>query len=409
MQDKILYIDCSSGISGDKFVSALYDLSLIKEKEIAEFIGRLNIKDFSYADISFKKVKRLGLAGLFFHVDGRKAKIQFKTVSEINRRIDLFDLKPRIKNDIHLIYDILIEAESAVHGNSFDKLHLHELASIDTVLDISLCAFLISRLKVNDITCSDVNLGSGFIDVAHGRLIVPPPAVSFILKEIPVYSWGDAEELTTPTGAAILKYYAKRFPKGFPAMEIISEGHGCGMKELNTMANVLRVFYGRPLKSDNNSSGNRNDINRGEIYEIKTNIDDMNPEIYDYVIEKLVANGALDVFLTPVVMKKSRPGVLLTILCEASSVEKISNAVLEETSSLGLRISKMDKICLKRRTMNLKTPFGTLGIKVATLNGKVVNRKPEYDELKKIAGAKKIPLKEVYRIVQDCIDKWEYE
>jgi hypothetical protein len=395
----ILYIDCFSGVSGDKFLSALFNLDIIKIGHLNDAVDMLNISSFSYKDVSFENVSRKGISGLLFHIRQDKLSIKFKTLSEINHQIELSGFKPEIKNDIHLIYHKLFEAESSIHGKSFDDLHLHELATIDTIVDISLSAFLVNQLKVNNIVCSFVNLGSGIIDAAHGKFSVPAPAVSFILKEVPVYCAGNSEELTTPTGAALIKYYAKSFSEKLPAMEIISEGYGSGLKDLSKMANILRVFYGRSIISKDF----KNNLNYEEIYEITSNIDDMNPEIYDYVIERLISGGALDVFLTPVIMKKNRPGVLLTVLCGPAMVKKLSNIILEETTSIGLRISKRDKVFVERYTEDLITPFGKVSLKISAMNGCILNKKPEYNDLKKIANSRKIPLKEVYRLVYDII------
>lgn len=397
--DNILYIDCFSGVSGDKFLSALFNLYLIKVSHFNDAVDKLNIDNFSHEDILLENVSRKGINGLLFNIRQDKLSIKFKTLSEINRQIELSGFKPEIKNDIHLIYKMLFDAESSIHGKSFDDLHLHELASIDTIVDISLSAFLVNQLKVNNIVCSFVNLGSGIIDTAHGAFSVPAPAVSFILKEVPVYCSGDGEELTTPTGAALIKYYTKSFSEKLPAMEIISEGYGSGSKDLSKMANTLRVFYGRSIISKDF----KDDLNYKEIYEITCNIDDMNPEIYDYVIEKLISSGALDVFLTPVIMKKNRPGILLTVLCDLATVKKLSNIILEETTSIGLRISRHDKVFVERYTQDLITPFGKVSLKISAMNGRILNKKPEYNDLKKIAGVKKIPLKEVYRLVYELI------
>ena len=494
MNQNIIYIDCFSGISGDKFLSALYNLDLIKEKQFYEAINNLNIKDFSSKDIFFEKTQKKGFNGLSLKINPDKASVKFKTIHEVNKQIDLINFKNEIKNDIRLVYNILFEAESCIHGKSLKDLHLHEVASIDTLLDISLSAFIISELKLknkyqnNDnshdtntskfyynscinvnksqeykksadcinnennlnnnssnnssnsnsssnnnetcnnkidnnkntcnfdygnynIICSKINLGSGIIDIAHGALSVPPPAVSYILKEIPVYGFGDNTELTTPTGAALIKYYASGYSEKIPSMEIISEGYGCGSKDLDILVNILRIFYGKLNKnsynyhynSDNNEDLQNSYINYGEIAEIQCNIDDMNPEIYDFIIEKLFKNGALDVFLTPVMMKKNRPGIVLNVLCEVPLIKKISAVIMEETTSIGLRIAIKDKIYIDRFIEEIKTPFGTIKVKISKTGDKILNKKPEYESLKKIALNNNISLKEVYNIVNKII------
>ncbi|MCL5673963.1 MAG: nickel pincer cofactor biosynthesis protein LarC [Deltaproteobacteria bacterium] len=425
MNQNIIYIDCFSGISGDKFLSALYNLDLIKEKQFYEAVNNLNIKDFSLKDIFFEETQKKGFNGLSLKINLDKASVKFKTIHEVNKQIDLINFKNEIKNDIRFIYNILFEAESCVHGKSLKDLHLHEIASIDTLIDISLSAFIINELNLknkhqnNDnshnfaygnynIICSKINLGSGIIDIAHGALSVPPPAVSYILKEIPVYGFGDDTELTTPTGAALIKYYASGYSEKIPSMEIISEGYGCGSKDLDRLANILRIFYGKLNKhssiyNDGDEYLHNSYINYDEIAEIQCNIDDMNPEIYDFVIEKLFKNGALDVFLTPVMMKKNRPGIVLNVLCDIPLTKKLSKVIMEETTSIGLRIARKDKIYIDRFIEEIETPFGTIKIKVSKAGNKILNKKPEYESLKKIALNNNISLKEVYNVVNKLI------
>ncbi|MHB1664867.1 MAG: nickel pincer cofactor biosynthesis protein LarC [bacterium] len=426
MNQNIIYIDCFSGISGDKFLSALYNLDLIKEKQFYDAVNNLNIKDFSSKDIFFEKTQKKGFNGLSLKINPDKAAVKLKTIHEVNKQIDLINFKNEIKNDIRLIYNILFEAESCVHGKSLKDLHLHEVASIDTLLDISLSAFIINELNLknkhqnNDnshnfvygnynIICSKINLGSGIIDIAHGALSVPPPAVSYILKEIPIYGFGDDTELTTPTGAALIKYYASGYSEKIPSMEIISEGYGCGSKDLDRLVNILRIFYGKLNKYSSNYNHYGDEdlhnsyINYDQIAEIQCNIDDMNPEIYDFVIEKLFKNGALDVFLTPVMMKKSRPGIVLNVLCDVPLTKKLSKVIMEETTSIGLRIARKDKIYIDRFIEELTTPYGTIKVKVSKAGNKILNKKPEYESLKKIALNNNISLKEVYNIVNKLI------
>ena len=425
MNQNIIYIDCFSGISGDKFLSALYNLDLIKEKQFYDAVNNLNIKDFSSKDIFFEKTQKKGFNGLSLKINLDKASVKFKTIHEVNKQIDLINFKNEIKNDIRFIYNILFEAESCVHGKSLKDLHLHEIASIDTLIDISLSAFIINELNLknkhqnNDnshnfaygnynIICSKINLGSGIIDIAHGTLSVPPPAVSYILKEIPVYGFGDDTELTTPTGAALIKYYASGYSEKIPSMEIISEGYGCGSKDLDRLVNILRIFYGKLNKhsfiyNDGDEDLHNSYINYGEIAQIQCNIDDMNPEIYDFVIEKLLKNGALDVFLTPIMMKKNRPGIILNVLCDIPLTKKLSKVIMEETTSIGLRIARKDKIYIDRFIEEIETPFGTIKIKVSKAGNKILNKKPEYESLKKIALNNNISLKEVYNAVNKLI------
>ncbi|RZD16743.1 MAG: nickel pincer cofactor biosynthesis protein LarC [Candidatus Acididesulfobacter guangdongensis] len=435
MNQNTIYIDCFSGVSGDKFLSALYNLDLIKEKQLCDAVDNLNIQNFSSKDIFFEETQKKGFRGLFLRINQDKISVKFKTVNEVDKQINLINFKNDIKNDIRLIYNILFEAEGYIHGKSLKELHLHEVASIDTLIDVSLSAFIINELNLKNngnynIICSKINLGSGIIDISHGTLSVPPPAVSYILKEVPVYGFGDDTELTTPTGAALIKYYAGGFSEKIPSMEIISEGYGCGSKDLNRLANILRIFYGKlnkhsSLSCNSDNSGSCDDIshyknnidggnnpqipdmtdmmNYGEIVEMQCNIDDMNPEIYDFVIEKLFKNGAADVFLTPVIMKKNRPGIVLNVLCDVPSIKKLSAVIMEETTTIGVRIAIKDKIYIDRFTEEINTPYGTIKVKVSKLGNKILNKKPEYENLKKIALNNNVSLKEVYSVVNRII------
>jgi len=379
---KIAYFDCFSGISGDMILGALVDAGLPLEV-FTKLIDDLNL---SGCRISSKKVKKSGISAT-------KVDISFppirKSPAEILSLMESLDISQKLKEKSKSIFLTLAKAEAYIHQEDINSVHLHELGSIDTLIDIVGSVVGLDKMGIEEVYSSEINVGEGFVKTAHGYLPVPAPATAHILKGVPVYSSGVKAELTTPTGAAILTGFSSGYGS-LPLMKLEIIGYGAGEKDLPS-PNLLRVLIGeKSIQSEQEDW----------VSVLETNIDDMNPEFYDYLIDFLLKKGALDVFLTPIQMKKSRPGMLLSVICYEKKQKEIIDTIFSETSTFGIRISRLRREKLKREIKNLKTSLGNIRVKLGILDGKIVSVSPEYEDCKKIALERKIPLKRVYELVK---------
>ena len=374
---KIAYFDCCAGISGDMVLGALVDSGLdvsILRRELA----KLHLGDYS---ISASKDER-------HHITGTNIKVRFKesghhrTFKEIKNIINKSRLTTKVKVLSTSIFENLAKAEAKVHGCRVDDVHFHEVGAIDSIVDIVGTAIGIEKLGIGQVYASPLPLGSGWVKTSHGRMPVPAPATLELLKGVPVASSLTASELTTPTGAAIIKTLSLSFGN-MPHMEIEGTGYGIGDRSFKEIPNILRLIIGK-------RTGNTE-----RLIIVETNMDDMNPQIYEYLMSRLFKNGALDVFLMPIQMKKGRPAILLKVLCSENKKGNIIDTIFEETTTIGVRTYEVERHCLERRIENVSTPYGKVRVKVAERNGKVLNIQPEYEDCKEIAEKKKLPLKEV--------------
>jgi len=373
----ILYFDCFSGISGDMAVGALLDVGVPKDYFL-ENLKKLNIDD-EY-EIEIKKSNKNGIEGTDFYVYIRDNIKHERHYVDIVKLIDESSLNDNIKRISKKIFKILAEAEAKVHGKSIEEVHFHEVGAVDSIIDIVGVAICIDYLKPDRIISSYVNTGSGFVKCQHGVLPVPAPATLNILKDVYIYSDERKFELTTPTGAAILKGLCSEFVEGFN-MKIKAVGYGCG-KINSEKPNVLRVVLGEE--------------NEDDIVLLETTIDDMNPQIYGYVMDKLFELGALDVYFTPVYMKKNRPGIVMSVITKVEDEENIVETIFKETTTIGIRRFDIKRYELQRQIERVSTSFGTVRFKISKYKGEVVNISPEFEDLKKIAKENDLPLKEVY-------------
>jgi uncharacterized protein (TIGR00299 family) protein len=371
---KIAYFDCFSGISGNMILGALVDAG-VSPSYLKEELKKINISNYS---IKVSSVRRGVISAKYFEVCSKKNKKEI-SLKNILRIIKESKLEDEIKRDAEKIYLKIAEAEAKIHGEKIENIHFHEIGAIDTIVDIVGTLLGIKKLGIEKIYSSPLNLGKGKIECSHGILPVPAPATLEILKGIPVYSDEIEKELTTPTGAAIISTIASEF-SSFPLMKIEKIGYGAGTQNHN-FPNVLRIIIGE-----------KEEYREENLVVLETNIDDMNPEIYEYVIEKLLKEGALDVYLTQILMKKTRPAVLLTVICEKESLEKMIRILFQETTTLGIRINNVRRIKLQREIFDLNTEFGKIKIKISEKG-----IKPEYEDCKKIAKKKNIPLREIYK------------
>ena len=378
---KVAYFDCHSGISGDMILGALVDTG-VKLQTIRKGLASLDLKGY---ELKSRRVKR----GLFWGtkidvVLSSKAHTHSRTFTDIEKLLKRSKLPKQIIEDSIEIFLRLGKAEAKVHRTKLDKVHFHEVGAVDSIVDIVGGVIAMHELGIDQILASPLNTGEGTVECEHGILPVPAPATLELLKGIPCYSSGVPYELTTPSGAAMIGFWAEAF-QSLSLMKIQKSGYGAGSHVIQSHANLLRVIVGE-------AEGKGSD----KIVLIETNIDDMNPEFYDHIMEQLFAAGALDVFYTPVMMKKSRPAVKISVLAPPVKREAVSHILLTETSTFGIRFSEMDRIILDRQSLEVQTPYGKVAVKVGSLAGQMMHFSPEYENCKQIARKKKIPVKTVY-------------
>jgi len=317
-----------------------------------------------------------------------------RTLNNIREIIAKATLSGFAKSTAIRIFEELGQAEAKIHNCSLDEVHFHEVGAIDALVDIVCASAGIESLHVDEIVCSPLNVGGGTVKCAHGTLPVPAPATLELLKGAPVYSSGIQAEFVTPTGAAIVKTLANRFAP-FPEIKIDKIGYGAGSREFPDHANVLRLTIGEMQTSSL--------VTSETVSILEANIDDLNPQIFGYVLDRLFEEGALDAFAIPVQMKKSRPGMLLTVLCKQEDANKVSGVIFRETTTLGVRQREEKRHVLARKFITVATRWGTVRIKLGSMNGAVTNYAPEYEDCRRIATEHHVPLKTV---MQEAIEKY---
>lgn len=393
---RVLYYDCFSGISGDMNIGALIDLGVDKDYFINE-IKKLNL-DTEY-ELKIEKGIKKSITGTKFdvilkekHEEGSHEH-HHRNLKDIENIINASSLRDKIKSKSLDMFLRVAQAEAKVHGKALDEIHFHEVGAIDSIIDIVGAAICIDYLKVDKIMSSPVQVGGGFVKCAHGLIPVPGPATVEILKDIPIKSGIVQFETTTPTGAAILASNVTNFTDRIE-FTIEKIGYGLGSRELE-IPNVLRVFLGN----------NQNNEVMDKQYIIETNIDDMNPEIYSYIEEKLFEQGALDVFKTQIIMKKGRPAIKLSILINKESEEKILEVIFKETTSIGVRKYAVEKIMLQRDYKKIQTKYGEVNLKSSYYKGEKVKSKLEYEDCKRIAKENNIPISKLYTEIYKLINE----
>lgn len=381
---KIVYFDCFAGASGDMILGSLLDAGLGLEQLRGE-LAKLHLTHF---DVQVQKVEKRGIGGsqALVHIDQDHHHHHHRHLHHIREIIETSDLEATIKRRSVEIFTRLAEAEAKVHRTSVDHIHFHEVGAMDAIIDVVGSVAGLSALGVERIYCSPLHVGTGTIECAHGILPVPAPATAELIKGKPAYATGVQGELLTPTGAAILTTLASDFG-AMPAMTVEKVGYGAGTSD-PSIPNLLRLVIGE-------SSEEVRGYQRERVAVAETNIDDMNPQIYDYLIGKLLDMGALDVFLVPTQMKKNRPGTLLTVLCAPEKIGEFADFLLRETTTIGLRWRIDNRTTARRSIREVQTPYGTVRIKVAEVNGNTINATPEYEDCKRLALENNVPLKEI--------------
>ncbi len=382
---RTVYFDCFSGISGDMVLGALVDLG-VDLKTIRKGLAELGVKGYK---LTSHRATRNGISGTKVDVvierSTKKHHHHSRSYNDIKKLIKKSDLPEKVKLDAIEIFHRIGKAEAQVHRTTLNKIHFHEVGAVDSIVDIVGGALGMSLLNADQIYSSPLNTGEGMVKCAHGTLPVPAPATLKLLKGIPCYSNGIKKELTTPTGAALIGYYAEEF-RSQPNMIIQDAGYGAGGHELKDGPNLLRVVLGE-MKGASDTH---------PMKVIETSIDDMNPEFYEHVMDELFKAGAVDIFFTPIHMKKNRPGTLLSALVPEESFDSAARIILTETSTFGIRHYDVNRTVLDREERTVKTSFGKVRVKVGSLSGSVLRISPEYEDCRKIARRKKIPLKNIY-------------
>ena len=309
-------------------------------------------------------------------------------MKEIREIIRKSAISESAKNTAIKIFEALGAAEAKIHNSSIEEVHFHEVGAVDAMVDIVCAAVGAEALDVDQIVCSPLNVGGGTVKCAHGTFPVPAPATLELLQNAPVYSSGIDVELVTPTGAAIVRTLATRFGS-FPAMKVQKIGYGAGTRDFAGHANVVRLSIG---ESQTEMAAN---VSHETIAVLEANLDDLNPQVFGYVMDRLLQEGALDVFGIPVQMKKSRPGMLLTILVKPEDAARLTEIIFSETTTLGVRRRDESRQVLARKWITVTTKWGDVRLKIASMNGTVTNYAPEYDDCKRIAAEHQVPLKDV--------------
>jgi pyridinium-3,5-bisthiocarboxylic acid mononucleotide nickel chelatase len=380
---KIAYFDCFAGASGDMILGALVDAGLDPDLLNRE-LAKLHLDHWA---LSFKPEVKRGLAGTQAVVDISSHIHQpHRGLQDICGLIEASELSHDIREKSMAIFTRLARAEARVHRTEVEAIHFHEVGAVDAIIDVVGAVSGLSLLGIEAVHCSALHLGSGTVTCAHGILPVPAPATLELVKGIPVYATGIQGELLTPTGAAILTTLSKGFGP-LPAITIEKSGYGAGMANPE-IPNLLRVVIG-------NTAFDMNDCDTDQVAVLETAIDDMNPQIYDYVMQQALGLGALDIYLKPVQMKKNRPGILLTLMCKPDDLHRFSRFLLKETTSIGLRWRFENRIKAGRQTREISTSLGTVRVKTARIQDDILHRSPEFEDCKKIALVRNIPLKTV--------------
>ena len=389
---KIAYFDCFSGISGDMALGALLDAGLSLSVLSGE-LKKLNLKGY---ELKKSRVRRGELVGTKFDciVKNPHNKYSHRPFVEILKIIDESSLNKIVKEAAKNIFKEIGSAEAKIHGISdIRKLNLHELGDIDSIIDIVGVVIAIDKLGIGEIYSSPINFGRTLINTKGGILPMPSPASLEILKRVPSKISNISSELVTPTGAGILKVMSKGFGE-MPQMKISDIGYGAGAKELDEIPNMLRVMIGERIGA----------FKEDRISVVETNIDDMNPQGFEYLFEKLFKEGALDVYTESIQMKKTRPAFKLTVLCDQAKLEKICSVIFSETTSIGIRYHEVNRFKLSRRIIKVNTQYGDIKVKLSEGPDDILTVSPEYEDAARIARTKKVPLKTVYDAAKRAVE-----
>ena len=379
---RTLYVDCGMGAAGDMLTAAL--LELLPEKDA--FVQKLNSLGIPNVEFLVEKSTKCGICGTHIRVEIRGEEESENThhhhgsMGDIRNVVSRLPVPTMVKLDIMAVYEDIAQAESYVHGVPAEQIHFHEVGTMDAIADITAVCLLMQELNVDKVIASPVHVGSGQVRCAHGVLPVPAPATAHILRDVPIYGGSIEGELCTPTGAALLKHFVTEFGE-MPVMKVNAIGYGMGKKDF-PRANCVRVLLG---ETEDQPEG---------VWELRCNIDDMTGEQMGFALELLMEQGALDAFTMPIGMKKSRPGMLLTVLCKEAEKENMVRLLFRHTTTLGIRENFCNRYTLQRKTETVNTPYGPVRKKISCGYG-VTHSKYEYEDLVEIAKATGVSLSEI--------------
>lgn len=393
MSKRVLFLDCAGGAAGDMVLCAL-----------AEAVGETSFID--------ELPKRLGFADVTLEwpatrpggFAARRLKVHFerpqhprhRNLADVEKILDDSGVSENAVDLARRVFRRLAEAEGKVHGQPADQVHFHEVGAVDAIIDILGACMAIERLRVDEVVCSDLPMGRGTVSCEHGELPLPAPAVAAMLQGVPVRAVDVEGETVTPTGAALVTSLADRFGT-MPTMTVETVGVGAGTKEYTGLPNVVRAFVGTASKPAGISeTGN---------HVVECNIDDLDPRVLPVVIDRLLGSGALDAYVTPLVMKKGRPGHLLTVVAPDHAVENVVDVILRETSSLGCRTYPVTKFHLQRRMESVSTPWGEVPVKVALAGDTVLRRVPEFEACAELARSAGVPVRDVLAAAGGVVDE----
>src|SRR5580658_10278280 len=397
---KLAYFDCFSGISGDMALGALVDAGCPVEHLRGELRG-LRVPGW---ELTAEKVWKNGMAATYVRV-ATEDQSKHRSLSAILEILEKAELAPVVRERAGAIFRRLGEAEARVHDVPVEKIHFHEVGAVDAIVDIVGACIGFEALGIERFACSALNVGGGTVKMAHGVLPVPAPATANLLQGRPTYSNGVQKELVTPTGAAIVAALCEAWGPQ-PAMTVGAIGYGAGTADLEEQPNVVRIMIGEAV-----GKGEERGAQAGvpvlldeEIAVIEANLDDMNPQIYGYFLEKALGAGALDVYTTPVQMKKNRPGTLLTVLCKPGDTQGLMDLIFAETTTFGVRTYRAQRRVLPREWVSVGTEFGEVRIKVSRVNGRILHVAPEFEDCKRAAEEKGVPLQ---RVIASALRSYE--
>ena len=377
---KTLYFDCFAGASGDMILGAMISVG-VPPTFLRQQLSLLPVSGFS---VDFETVNRSGLSAIHARVE-TAPEHKHRHLADIKEIIQSSGLSEPVKQRAVQIFTRLAEAEARVHNEPIDHVHFHEVGALDAIVDVVGAAICFDFLKIDRFVCSPLHVGSGIVQMAHGRFPIPPPAVAELLKGAPFYAADVKGELLTPTGAAIITTVCDEYGP-IPQMTTESTGYGAGTREYPDFPNVLRVFIG---ETESNPATDE------RLWMIETNLDDASPQLVGHVMERVLESGVLDCFFTPVQMKKNRPGVLLSVLCGPDQKEAVMKLLFTETTTLGVRSYEVGRRALQRSMVRVETQYGPIDVKVAHLDGRVVNEMPEFEQCREAAAKANVPLKTV--------------
>jgi pyridinium-3,5-bisthiocarboxylic acid mononucleotide nickel chelatase len=378
---KVVYFDCPSGASGDMILGALLDAGAPLEPLRAE-LGKLGLPGFT---LQAREVRRGAFRATKADVVLDTAiRHEHRQLRDILAILGASQLAPAVVAGAARIFTRLAQAEARVHGTGVEEVHFHEVGAVDAIVDVTGAVIGLHLLGAEGVHVSALPLGGGFVEGSHGRMPVPGPGAAELLRGFPVVDTGVRSELVTPTGAAILTTLAVGSGR-MPTMTVERIGYGAGTKDLPGTPNILRCFIGDTADTGTTET----------VAQVETTIDDMNPQLYEPLMDRLFEAGALDVFLTPVVMKRSRPGTVLTALCPRDKVSDLSRVLFEESSTIGVRWTEVSRTRLDREMISIVTDYGPLPFKVSRLAGRIITITPEFADVVRLAQSKSLPVREV--------------